>query len=171
MKSICSACVAFAVVFPSRTVLAQAVLQQSSGIDISGSWVSGGASTEISSAETQLVDYGGVPMSEAGRLYALTWDPSRWTLRQQQCMAYEPTRLLHGGGNFRFWEERDPYTQRLIAIKMYGQTTEGTRTVWMDGRPHPPPYAKHSFLGVSTGKYEGNVLTIYTTHLLSLIHI
>ena len=165
MKSICSACVAFAVVLLSRTLLAQAVIPQSSGIDISGSWVSGGASTEISSAETQLVDYGGVPMSEAGRLYALTWDPSHWTLRQQQCMAYEPARLLHGGGNFRFWEQRDPFTQRLIAIKMYGQTTEGTRTVWMDGRPHPPPYAKHSFLGFSTGKYEGNVLSIYTTHL------
>ncbi len=35
----------------------------------------------------------------------------------------------------------------------------------MDGRAHPPPYAKHSFLGFSTGKYEGNVLTVYTTHL------
>lgn len=165
MKNIHSARTVFAVVLVSQTTLAQTVITQSSGIDISGSWVSAGASTEISSAETQLVDYGGVPMSEAGRLYALTWDPSRWTLRQQQCMAYEPARLLHGGGNFRFWEERDPFTQRLISIKLYGQTTEGTRTVWMDGRPHPPPYAKHNFLGFSTGKYEGNVLTVYTTHL------
>src|SRR2546426_208175 len=137
---------------------------QTSGLDITGAWYSGGASME-GGANTELVDYSGLPLSEAGRLYALAWDPSRWTSRQQQCMAYEPTRLLHGGGNFRFWEERDPHTQRLIAIKLYGQIREGTRTVWMDGRPHPPAYAKHTFLGFSTGKYEGNVLTVYTTHL------
>src|SRR5213594_1964996 len=129
---------------------------QSSGLDITGAWYSGGASME-GGANTELVDYSGLPLSEAGRLYALAWDPSRWTSRQQQCMAYEPTRLLHGGGNFRFWEERDPTTQRLIAIKLYGQITEGTRTVWMDERPHPPAYAKHSFLGFSPGKYDGNV--------------
>ena len=35
----------------------------------------------------------------------------------------------------------------------------------MDGRPHPPAYAKHSFLGFATGKYEGNALTVFTTHL------
>src|SRR5581483_4256309 len=58
-----------------------------------------------------------------------------------------------------------PYNQRLIAIKMYGQITEGMRTIWMDGRPHPPAYAQHTFLGFSTGKYDGNVLTITTTHL------
>src|SRR5881409_209235 len=143
---------------------AQSPGPQTSGLDITGAWYSGGASME-GGAQTELVDYSGLPLSEAGRLYALAWDPSRWTSRQQQYMAYEPTRLLHGGGNFRFWEERDPTTQRLIAIKFYGQITEGTRTVWMDGRPHPPAYAKHSFLGFSTGKYEGNVLTVYTTHL------
>jgi len=157
--------VVFASLLASCAVLGQSAVSQSSGLDISGSWFSGGGSTEISSAQTELVDYGGVPINEAGRLYALAWDPSRWTLRQQQCMAYEPARLLHGGGNFRFWEVRDPFTQRLIAIKLYGQTTEGTRTVWMDGRPHPPAYAKHSFLGFSTGKYEGNALTVYTTHM------
>ncbi len=165
MKRLRSACVVFLAVLGSCAVFGQASFIQGSGLDISGEWFSGGSGTEVSSAQTELVDYAGVPMSEAGRQYALTWDPSRWTLRQQQCIAYEPTRLLHGGGNFRFWEERDPYTQRLIAIKLYGQTTEGMRTVWMDGRAHPPPFAKHSFLGFSTGKYEGNVLTIYTTHL------
>src|SRR5262245_44070133 len=119
------------------TAAAQNPPSQGSGLDITGTWYSGGASQE-GGAATELADYSGLPLSEAGRLYALSWDPSRWTLRQQQCMAYEPTRLLHGGGNFRFWEERDPHTQRLIAIKLYGQITEGTRTVWMDGRPHPP---------------------------------
>src|SRR5439155_14692320 len=71
-------------------------------------------------------------------LYALAWSPARTTVRQQQCAAYDPSRQLRGGGNYRFWDERDPVTQRLIAIRIYGQITEAQRTIWMDGRPHPP---------------------------------
>ena len=35
----------------------------------------------------------------------------------------------------------------------------------MDGRPHPPAWAPHSFAGFSTGKFVGNALVVYTTHL------
>jgi hypothetical protein len=39
------------------------------------------------------------------------------------------------------------------------------RPVYMDSRPHPPDYAPHTWAGFSTGKYEGDVLTTYVTHL------
>ena len=133
---------------------------QTSGVDISGSWGAAGPG----GPENELVDYAGLPLSEAGRMYALTWNPTLMATRQQQCAGYEPIRLLERGSR-RFWEVRDPHTQKLIAIGMYGQITEGSRMVWMDGRPHPPAYAKHSFLGFATGTYDGNVLTVYTTHL------
>ena len=134
------------------------------GVDISGDWFNTNQNSD-SNATIELVSYGGYPLNQAGRMYALTWDPSRMTLRQQQCAQYSPHFLLHGGGNYRFWEERDPYNQKLVAIKMYGQITEGTRIIWMDGRPHPPAYAMHTFLGFSTGKFEGANLTVYTTHM------
>ena len=35
----------------------------------------------------------------------------------------------------------------------------------MDGRPHPPAYAAHTWQGFSTGKWEGDMLTVETTHL------
>jgi len=35
----------------------------------------------------------------------------------------------------------------------------------MDGRPHPPEYAAHTWQGFSTGKWDGDVLTVTTTHL------
>ena len=137
---------------------------QSSGLDLTGDWTNGGNQADTN-AFSNIGDYTGIPLSEAGRMYSLTWSPSRMTGRQQQCAGYDPTRLLHGGGNYRFWENRDPFTQKLISIGMYGQITEGTRTIWMDGREHPPAYAPHTFLGFSTGKYEGSVLTVYTTHI------
>jgi len=144
------------------TAVAQS--RQTSGLDLSGDWTNAGNQADTN-AFSQIGDYTGIPLNEAGRMYTLTWSSSRMTGRQQQCAGYDPTRLLHGGGNYRFWENRDPYTQVLISIGMYGQITEGTRTIWMDGRPHPPAYAPHTFLGFSTGKYDGNVLTVYTTHL------
>ena len=68
-------------------------------------------------------------------------------------------------GNTRAWEERDPQTQRLIAIHWYNQTFEGHRMIWMDGRPHPPAYAPHTWMGFSTGRFVGNALEVQTTHL------
>ena len=137
--------------------------RQTSGIDLSGSWYNAGGNG--GDGMPILAEYGGIPLNASARLYALTWSPARMTVRQQQCAAYDPSRQLHGGGNYRYWEERDPVTQRLMAIHIYGQITEAHRTIWMDGRPHPPAYAKHSWLGFSTGRYEGSVLTVYTTHL------
>ena len=68
-------------------------------------------------------------------------------------------------GNSRAWEERDPHTQRLVAIHWYSQTFEGHRTIWMDGRPHPPAWAPHTWMGFSTGRFVGNALEVQTTHL------
>jgi len=34
----------------------------------------------------------------------------------------------------------------------------------MDGRPHPSEMAPHTFQGFSTGTWEGNMLSVYTTH-------
>ncbi len=35
----------------------------------------------------------------------------------------------------------------------------------MDGRPHPPEYAAHTWGGFSTGTWEGDRLRVKTTHL------
>ena len=37
--------------------------------------------------------------------------------------------------------------------------------IWMDGRPHPSNSAAHTWAGFSTGKWEGGILTVETTHL------
>ena len=137
-----------------------------SGIDISGTWRYGGhQDAAYGTAAGALVDYGGFPLNDAGRLYALSWTSSRMTVRQQQCAGYGIPYAYFSPGNYRYWEERDPYTQQLIAIHMWFQTSETRRTIWMDGRPHPPAYAAHTFPGFSTGEWRGNILTITTTHL------
>lgn len=138
----------------------------SSGADVSGNWMLGGHQDgAYITAGGALVDYGGIPFNEAGRLFALAWPASRQTVRMEQCAGYTIPYAFYSPGNYRFWEERDPNNQRLIAIHMYFQTTEVNRTIWMDGRPHPPAWAAHTFAGFSTGEWKGNVLHITTTHL------
>jgi cyclase len=84
---------------------------------------------------------------------------------EQQCRVHVAHYILRGPLNLRIWEEKDPRTQEVIAIKQYSSTYEQTRTIWMDGRPHPPPYAPHTWMGFSTGHWEGDRLVVETTHI------
>lgn len=129
---------------------------QPAGIELSGAWFPlPFQDSGLITAAGALVEYGGIPMNEAGRLYALAWNAARVQGRQHQCMGYVPPYTYNQPGNLRFWEERDPHTQQLMSIKMYWQISEGLRTIWMDNRPHPPAYALRTWAGFATGKYEG----------------
>jgi hypothetical protein len=140
--------------------------------DISGTWQSRyGPVNQYSEDQEErgpgpsLGDYLGLPISAAARQFADSWDPSRITLPEEQCRVHVAPYIYRGPLNLRVWEERDPETQSLIAISHYISTYEQTRTIWMDGRPHPGPNAPHTWMGFSTGHYEGDMLVIETTHL------
>jgi cyclase len=135
-------------------------------IDLSGYWTPVMHEDAFErGAGNEIADYGGFPLNEAGRLFALSYDSSRVTLRPHQCEGYQAPYQMRSTGNFRVWEERDSRTQQLVAVHVYGQTTEGHRVIWMDDRPHPPAWAPHTFRGFSTGRFVGNALVVQTTHL------
>jgi hypothetical protein len=134
--------------------------------DLSGSWgprFSEDQPERIPGPE--LGDYLGLPITDGARQWALSWDPSRLTLPEHQCQVHVAPYIYRGPLQLRIWEERDPDSQQLIAIKNYISTYEQTRTIWMDGRPHPPEWAAHTWAGFSTGKFEGDMLTVTTTHI------
>jgi hypothetical protein len=113
----------------------------------------------------ELDNYVGLPITNGARKMALSWDPSRMTVEEHQCQVHVSPYMNRSPTRLELWEERDPETQRVIAIKMYISNYQETRTIWMDGRPHPPKEAAHTWMGFSTGKWEGPVLTVYTTHI------
>src|SRR5262245_44335585 len=135
-------------------------------IDLSGSW---GARYHEDQPERipgpELGDYLGLPIAEGARRFAESWNASRLTLIEEQCRVHIAPYIYRGPLQLRIWEEKDPKTQQLIAIKNYISTYEQTRTIYMDGRPHPPDYAPHTWMGFSTGKWEGDMLTVTTTHI------
>jgi len=139
---------------------------QAPAVDLSGYWAPALHEDLMErGAGSEIADFGGFPLNEAGRLWALSYDPSRVTLRHHQCEAYLAPYQMRALGNFRIWEERESHTQRLLAIHVWAQTTEGHRIIWMDGRPHPPAWAPHTFRGFSTGQFVGNALVVSTTHM------
>ena len=54
-------------------------------------------------------------------------------------------------GNMRIWKEKDAASQEVIAWHQHNEWQAQERTIWMDGRPHPPEWAPHTWQGFSTG--------------------
>jgi hypothetical protein len=136
------------------------------GLDLSGNWapvIHEDFGERIPGPE--LVNYAGLPITDGARLFALSWDASRLTLPEHQCQSHVAPYIYRGPLNLRIWEEKDPQSQRIIALHQYISTYEQDRTIWMDGRAHPPEGAVHTWMGFSTGKWEGSTLTVYTTHI------
>lgn len=115
----------------------------------------------------RLVDYLGIPLNEEGRARALSYDGSLLTVPEHQCMSHPAT--------YSFWGPFDPQTfsiteevdqsLNLVAYHVAGFFRRADRTIWMDGRPHPPDYAPHTWSGFTTGKWEGNTLVTTTSHI------
>lgn len=112
----------------------------------------------------ELGDYTGIPLNAAARARAEAWDASLITLPEYQCRVH-PADYAPSFADIRIWEEIDKDTQNLVALHLHHFAWGTERTIWMDGRPHPPDYALHTSMGFSTGKWDGDILTVTTTHL------
>jgi hypothetical protein len=136
-------------------------------VDFTGVW-NGATNAEDGperAAGPSLVEFLGLPINDQARQWGLAYRSGRLSLLEHQCQVHAVHYIHRGPFGARIWEERDPVTHELIAIHEAINTYEQQRTIWMDGRPHPSPNAPHTWMGFSTGVWEGNMLTITTTHI------
>jgi len=111
-----------------------------------------------------LGDYQGIPLNDAGRMKADSHDHSEWSLPEFQCRPHPGPYQWRALGAVRISEDIDPVSRELRGYHLeYLRSMD--RWIYMDGRPHPPEWAPHSWSGFSTGKWEGNMLVVSTTHL------
>lgn len=111
-----------------------------------------------------LGDYLGIPFNEAGRLRAETSAESIWGTPEYQCRPHSAPHQWRGLGGARILKEQDPLTRDIVAYHIQFMRSLDW-PVYMDGRPHPPAYAPHTWSGFSTGQWVGNTLKVTTTHL------
>jgi glyoxylase-like metal-dependent hydrolase (beta-lactamase superfamily II) len=111
-----------------------------------------------------LADYLGIPFNEAGRMRADTTPESIWGTPEYQCRPHSAPHQWRGVGGARILKDLDPISREIVAYRLqYMRSLD--RPIFMDGRPHPPAYAPHSWSGFSTGEWIGHTLKVTTTHL------
>jgi len=129
--------------------------------DFSGEWA---VRNHEDPGQPPLGDYLGIPFNEAGRQRAETSAESIWGTTEYQCRPHSAPHVWRGVGGARIMKEIDPLTRELTAYHVQHWRSLD-RVIYLDGRPHPPAWAPHSWTGFSTGKWVGDTLVVTTTHL------
>ncbi len=135
--------------------------------DIAGEWVlqSNEDPGQIGGqGQPTLGYYLGIPFNEAGRMRADTSAESIWGTPEYQCRPHSAPHQWRGLGGARILKEEDPLTRDINAYHIQFMRSLDW-PIYMDGRPHPPAWAPHTWTGFSTGEWVGNTLKITTTHL------
>ena len=112
----------------------------------------------------ELGDYLGIPINDAARLRAAAWEGSIQTVTEWQCRPHSADYIWRGPSNLKITKEIDPVSREIVAFHAEWLRSVD-RPVYVDNRPHPSPNAPHTWAGFSTAKWEGDMLTIVTTHL------
>ncbi len=135
-------------------------------IDLAGNWATRNHQDwQDRQPGPEAVDYTSLPINADGRARALSYTASMLSLPERQCLYYPPQYMVIGPQGIKIWAETDPDNGKVIAWKISAAVDRAVRTIWMDGRPHPPKSAIHEFSGFTTGEWHGDTLTAYTTHV------
>jgi hypothetical protein len=149
-------------------ILIAASLPAFAQIDLSGSWAArnyGDAVANRPGPGPLPVEYLGIPLTESARARALSFSQSQLSMPDRVCLPDTPPYVMLGPFGLKIWNETEPNNGTTIAWKIGGWEDRAPLTIWMDGRPHPSKSAPHEIGGFTTGTWEDDILTAYTTHI------
>jgi hypothetical protein len=149
---------------------AQGVNPVPEGVELTGNWVSR-SFTEWNTQTKRTFDYLGIPLSDAGHAWTLSHSEEQLSEPERQCAFYSTTYFPYGFAPMPMWKETELRSGSTVAWVLGGWLDVVPVMIWMDGRPHPSQYAPHDAGGFTTGVWENDVLTTYTTHMIAnLLH-
>ena len=115
-------------------------------------------------AGPELGDYLGLPITDAARMRADTWDAAIQTLPEWQCRPHSADYIWRGPSNLHISKEVDPVSRQILAF--HGEWLRSVDNIYyLDGRERPSANAPHTWGGFATAKWNGDVLTVTVTHL------
>ncbi len=153
-RAAATALVVAAVLFTSVPAFAQ--------VDLSGEWTP--VRGEDNTGNTELGDWGGVPMNQAARDRAMAWMASVQTLPEWQCRPHAATYISRGPSQLRISKEVDPISREVTAWHMEWLRSVD-KAIYLDGRRRPSANAPHTWGGFSLGEWQGDILKFTTTHI------
>jgi len=154
----------------TRSIAAAAVLllagsraPASAQVELTGSW--GALGSEDMAGDTLPVDYTGIPLNDEGRTRALSYSESQLSMIERQCQGWPAFYFVQGPFGLKIWSEIEPAKGAVISYTIGAWEDRAPLVIWMDGRPHPSEFAEHTRSGFTTGRWDGNTLVAYTTHM------
>jgi hypothetical protein len=134
----------------------------SAQVDLSGRW--GQTLTEDEPElfpGSEIGDYTELPINDAARMRADTWDAQKWEMIEHEC---DPHGITYAPFGLTIQQELTPFTQAVLdwQVRLDGGQI---RRVYMDGRPHPSENGLHTWEGFSTGEWDGDKLKVTVTHM------
>ena len=134
-------------------------------VDLSGEWALRMHEDQPWRGPGQLTgEFQGLPINAEARAKAESWNASAYTMPERQCIPF-PVDMAYTFGNMRIWKVKDGPSQEVVGWGQHNEWQAQERMIWMDGRPHPPEWAPHTWQGFSTGEWVGTMLKVTTTHL------
>lgn len=149
--------IALALLFapPARDAFAQ--------VELTGTWAA--RNTEDNSRDSYPVDYLGLPLNDEGRTRALTYNESQLGMIERQCEGWPQFYVFQGPFGLKVWSDTEPAKGTVVSYTIGAWEDRAPMTIWMDGRPRPSQYAEHTRGGFTTGRWEGDTLVTFTTHM------
>src|SRR4029079_12435853 len=119
-------------------------------VDLAGQWATRQHEDSLErGGGPEVGEYQGLPINDANRLRGDSWSASLWTVPEHQCIPH-PADYGPNFSNLQIWNDLDPHNNATTAWHTQMSWMTPTRTIWMDGRPHPPEYVAHTWEGFST---------------------
>ncbi|HVZ59978.1 MAG TPA: hypothetical protein VG892_04250 [Terriglobales bacterium] len=138
-----------------------AALPARAQVDLAGEW----NDYPSSEGEPHIGEYMSVPLNDAARMRGDTWSAEKWTMVEHQCEPHPSDYGPRGPSRMRVWADVDSLSQAAVAWHTVLSYQTPERTIYMDGRPHPPEWEHHTWQGFSTGEWVADMLKITTTHM------
>jgi hypothetical protein len=150
------------------TISLCAALPALAEVDLSGSWSSKNHEDALERGwGPHPADWTGIPFNDSGRARALSYSQSTISMPERICWFNTQWSIAGAMFSIKIWNENEPLTGKIVAWVIGGWESRAAMTIWMDGRPHPSKNAPHDHTGFTTGSWNGDVLTAYTTHIKS----
>ena len=110
-------------------------------------------------------DYLGLPINDAARLRADSWDAGKWTMPERQCEPHPADYAPRGPASMRICEHgRSRVAGRDLVAHDDDVDAAAPHDLHGRARPSVGLRAAH-WQGFSTGEWEGDMLKVTTTHL------
>jgi len=112
----------------------------------------------------ELGDYLGIPINPAARMRGETWEASQQTLWEWQCRPHSADYIWRGPSPVRIWKEVDPVSRQVTAWQRGIAALRRPANLY--GWPRRTHRNRRPYVGrLFNGQWEGDMLTIKTTHL------